>query len=41
MCLAYKTYQPEVKAVPVYEELYQLYRRVYLAFGRPMDQRSN
>lgn len=35
MCLAYKTYQPEVKAVPVYEELYQLYRRVYLAFGRP------
>jgi L-ribulokinase len=35
MCLAFKTYEPEAKAVRVYEELYQLYRRVYLAFGRP------
>ena len=35
MCLAFKTYEPEAKAVGVYEELYQLYRKVYLAFGRP------
>jgi L-ribulokinase len=35
MCLPHKTYQPEVKAVRVYEELYQLYRKVYLAFGQP------
>ncbi len=34
MCLPHKTYQPEVKAVRVYEELYQLYRKVYLAFGQ-------
>jgi L-ribulokinase len=35
MCLGHKIYQPEAKAVAVYEELYQLYRKVYLAFGRP------
>ncbi len=35
MCLPYKTYQPEAKAVRVYEELYQLYRKVYFAFGQP------
>jgi L-ribulokinase len=35
MCLQYETYEPEAYAVPVYEELYQLYRKVYLAFGRP------
>jgi L-ribulokinase len=34
MCLAHKTYEPEVEAVRVYEELYQLYRKVYLAFGQ-------
>ena len=34
MCLAYKTYQPQAEAVKVYEELYQLYRKVYFAFGR-------
>ena len=33
MCLPHKTYQPETKAVRVYEELYQLYRKVYFAFG--------
>jgi L-ribulokinase len=33
MCLPYQTYQPEAKAVGVYEELYQLYRKVYFAFG--------
>jgi hypothetical protein len=35
MCLPHKTYQPELQAVRVYEELYQLYRKVYLAFGQP------
>jgi L-ribulokinase len=34
MCLPYKTYQPEAKAVRVYEELYRLYRKVYFAFGQ-------
>jgi L-ribulokinase len=34
MCLAHKTYEPEAEAVRVYEQLYQLYRKVYLAFGR-------
>jgi L-ribulokinase len=34
MCLAFKTYQPQAEAVKVYEELYQLYRKVYFAFGR-------
>jgi L-ribulokinase len=33
MCLPYKTYEPEAKAVRVYEELYSLYRKVYFAFG--------
>ena len=35
MCLGHKTYMPEVEAVRTYEELYQVYRRVYLAFGQP------
>ncbi len=35
MCLPHKTYQPEAKAVAVYQELYPLYRNVYFAFGRP------
>jgi L-ribulokinase len=34
MCLAHKTYQPELQAVRVYEEIYQLYRKVYFAFGQ-------
>jgi L-ribulokinase len=34
MCLPHKTYQPELQVVRVYEELYQLYRKVYFAFGR-------
>jgi L-ribulokinase len=35
MCLTYKTYQPRSEAVAVYENLYPLYRKVYLAFGQP------
>jgi L-ribulokinase len=35
MCLAHKTYQPELQAVGVYEEIYRLYRKVYFAFGQP------
>jgi L-ribulokinase len=34
MCLPHKTYEPEASAVRVYEELYQLYRKVYFAFGQ-------
>jgi L-ribulokinase len=34
MCLPHKTYEPQAQAVAVYEELYQLYRKVYFAFGR-------
>jgi L-ribulokinase len=34
MCLPHKTYNPEPNAVPVYEELFQLYRKVYFAFGK-------
>jgi L-ribulokinase len=34
MCLSFKTYQPQSEAVRIYEELYQLYRKVYFAFGR-------
>ena len=34
MCLAHKTYEPKAEAVRGYEELYQLYRKVYLAFGQ-------
>ena len=33
MCLPFKTLNPEPKAVAVYEELFQLYRKVYFAFG--------
>ena len=33
MCLAHKTYEPEAGAVRVYQELYELYRKVYFAFG--------
>ena len=33
MCLPFKTWSPEPKAVAVYEELFQLYRKVYFAFG--------
>lgn len=35
LCLGYRTIQPEPAAVAVYEELYQLYRSVYFAFGTP------
>jgi L-ribulokinase len=35
MCLPHKTYQPELQAVGVYEEIYRLYRKVYFAFGQP------
>jgi L-ribulokinase len=38
MCLPYITYEPQPKAVQVYEELYQLYRKVYFAFGQSNAQ---
>jgi L-ribulokinase len=33
LCLPFKTYAPDPKAVAVYEHLYQLYRKVYFALG--------
>jgi L-ribulokinase len=33
MCLPFKTYEPEVGAVKLYDELFALYRKVYFAFG--------
>ena len=40
MCLPYRTYTPQRASVQVYEQLYQLYRTVYFAFGEeehPVD----
>jgi len=34
LCLPFKSYLPEPKAVAIYEQLYQLYRKVYFALGR-------
>lgn len=34
MCLPHRTYEPELKAVALYDELFELYRRIYFAFGR-------
>jgi L-ribulokinase len=33
MCPGYRVYTPEREAVKTYEQLYQLYRDVYFAFG--------
>jgi len=33
MCPKHKVYTPNAESAAVYEELYQLYRRVYFAFG--------
>ena len=33
MCPKHKVYAPNAENAAVYEELYQLYRRVYFAFG--------
>jgi len=33
LCLPFKTYTPRPEAVAIYETLFQLYRRVYFAFG--------
>jgi L-ribulokinase len=35
MCLPLRTYLPQTAAVPVYERLYEIYRRLYFAFGSP------
>ena len=34
LCLPFKTYMPEPDSVAIYEQLYQLYRKVYFALGR-------
>jgi len=33
MCPGHKTYEPQAESAAIYEELYQLYRKVYFAFG--------
>ncbi len=33
LCLPFRTYTPDLGAAAIYEELYQLYRRLYFAFG--------
>jgi L-ribulokinase len=33
LCLPFKTYLPDPDAAAIYEQLYQLYRKVYFAFG--------
>jgi L-ribulokinase len=35
VCLAYRSYEPQAKAVAVYNELYPLYRKAYFALGQP------
>jgi L-ribulokinase len=35
VCLPYRSYEPQVKAVAVYNELYPLYRKAYFALGQP------
>jgi L-ribulokinase len=34
LCLPHKTYEPDPKAVAIYERLYPLYRDVYFALGQ-------
>jgi L-ribulokinase len=34
LCLPFKVYEPEAKAVARYDELFKLYRAVYFAFGK-------
>ncbi len=34
LCLPHRTYQPQPEAVAIYEQLYQLYRKIYFAFGQ-------
>jgi L-ribulokinase len=33
LCLRYRVFKPEPAAVPIYEELFRLYKRLYFAFG--------
>jgi L-ribulokinase len=34
MCLPYRVFQPEAQAVKTYDRLFELYRKVYFAFGQ-------
>ena len=34
LCPNYRTVEPETQSAKVYEEMYQLYRKLYFAFGR-------
>jgi len=35
VCLPYRSFEPQMKAVAVYNELYPLYRKAYFALGQP------
>jgi L-ribulokinase len=35
LCPKYRTIEPDAASVAVYEELYQLYKKIYFAFGKP------
>ncbi len=38
LCPKHRVIEPDPASVTVYEELYQIYRRLYFAFGRPGSQ---
>jgi L-ribulokinase len=38
LCPKHRIIEPDPASVAVYEELYQIYRRLYFAFGRPGSQ---
>jgi L-ribulokinase len=41
LCPEYRTVEPDAEAAKVYEELYQLYRKLYFAFGRAGGEAVN
>jgi len=37
VCPAYTVFEPQPETQPVYNELYELFRRIYFDFGRPAE----
>jgi len=37
ICPAHTVYQPQPETADVYRDIYELYRRIYLDFGRPAE----
>jgi L-ribulokinase len=35
LCPRYRTFQPDARETPAYEQLYPLFRKLYFAFGKP------